>query len=143
MNSDTMEVNKAVSLAGDSLWSDSNPSTVNVTEISVTEESDGYAMVNVMHDGPWEIYTDSGFEKEISEIVGFEVSFTEQGMQEKGIASLEGTKGQLEGNEFTGALAGAKKAGEDEFEVDGKTYKVKEDDSADDELSILKRNAGI
>jgi hypothetical protein len=45
---------------------------------------------------------------------------------------LGGPKGALpeeitdEGNEFTGALAAAKAAGKDEFEVDGKTYKVKE-----------------
>jgi hypothetical protein len=31
-----------------------------------------------------------------------------------------------EGNAFSGALADAKKSGEDSFEVDGKTYKVKE-----------------
>lgn len=31
-----------------------------------------------------------------------------------------------EGNEFTGALADAKEAGKDEFEVDGKTFKVTE-----------------
>jgi hypothetical protein len=32
----------------------------------------------------------------------------------------------LEGNEFSGALADAKEKGKDEFEVDGKIYKVKE-----------------
>ncbi len=32
-----------------------------------------------------------------------------------------------EGNEFSGALKAAKDAGKDEFEVDGKKYKVKED----------------
>jgi hypothetical protein len=32
-----------------------------------------------------------------------------------------------EGNEFSGALKAAKDAGQDEFEVDGKKYKVKED----------------
>lgn len=33
---------------------------------------------------------------------------------------------EKEGNAFTGALAKAKKSGDDEFEVDGKTYDVKE-----------------
>lgn len=33
---------------------------------------------------------------------------------------------EKEGNAFTGALANAKKSGDDEFEVDGKTYDVKE-----------------
>ena len=41
------------------------------------------------HNGPWTIYTDSGFEKAISEIVGFEVG-PEQGMQDDGMASMEG-----------------------------------------------------
>ena len=34
-----------------------------------------------------------------------------------------------EGNEFSGALAAAKASGKKEFEVDGKTYQVKEDDT--------------
>jgi hypothetical protein len=54
------------------------------------EEDDSYRSVTVEHDGPWDIYTDSGFEKAISELVGFEVGFTEQGMQEDGLASMEG-----------------------------------------------------
>ena len=54
------------------------------------DEDDGYRKVEVEHDGPWSIYTDSGFEQEISKMVGFEVSFTEQGMQEDGMASMEG-----------------------------------------------------
>ena len=37
-----------------------------------------------------------------------------------------------EGNEFSGALAAAKAAGQDEFEVDGKKYKVKEDGSVEE-----------
>ena len=57
------------------------------------DEDDGYRKVDVEHDGPWSIYTDSGFEKAISKMVGFEVSFTEQGMQQDGMASMEGTMG--------------------------------------------------
>ena len=37
-----------------------------------------------------------------------------------------------EGNEFTGALEKAKAAGQEEFEVDGKKYKVKEDGSVEE-----------
>ena len=37
-----------------------------------------------------------------------------------------------EGNEFTGALEKAKSAGQEEFEVDGKKYKVKEDGSVEE-----------
>jgi hypothetical protein len=35
------------------------------------------------------MYTDSGFESAISELLGFEVRFTEQGMQDNGYASME------------------------------------------------------
>ena len=69
-----------------------------VDTISINDENDpddvgeykSYRMVNVQHNGPWTIYTDSGFEKAISQIVGFEVGFTEQGMQDDGMASMEG-----------------------------------------------------
>jgi len=88
-------VNKPIQLRGDSIWDEDgkNPESVNVTEVTVTseiDEDDGYAHVSVGHDGPWTVYTDSGFEAEISKIVGFDVQFTEQGMQEEGEASLEG-----------------------------------------------------
>jgi hypothetical protein len=35
------------------------------------------------------MYTDSGFTDVVSELLGFEVSYTEQGMQDDGMASLE------------------------------------------------------
>ena len=93
-NTKEIAVNKAIPLSGDSIWDDKgqNPESVNVESISVTDDidDDNYASVNVKHDGPWTIYTDRGFEEAISKIVGFKVSFTEQGMQEEGMASMEG-----------------------------------------------------
>ena len=88
-------LNETIKLAGDSIWTDTNNMSVNVTGINTFkpewDEADStYRMVYVEHNGPWDIYTDSGFEKAISKIVGFKVMFTEQGMQENGIASLEG-----------------------------------------------------
>ena len=41
-----------------------------------------------------------------------------------------------EGNAFSGALDAAKDAGQDEFEVDGKTYKVKEDGSFEEACGL-------
>ena len=87
-------VNKPIQLRGDSIWDEGgkNPESVNVTEVTIDKDmdEDDYAHVSVSHDGPWTVYTDSGFEAEISKIVGFDVQFTEQGMQEEGQASLEG-----------------------------------------------------
>ena len=95
-----IKVNKEIALAGDSIWDKEgeNPKSVMVDTISIHDENDpddvgedmSYRMVNVQHNGPWTIYTDSGFEKAISQIVGFEVGFTEQGMQDDGMASMEG-----------------------------------------------------
>ena len=102
----SMKVNKEVELAGDSIWDKEgeNPAKVMVMSITIEnpydeggymddEEDDGYRSVRVEHNGPWSIYTDSGFSKAISEIVGFRVDFTEQGMQDDGMASMEGTMG--------------------------------------------------
>jgi hypothetical protein len=99
----SIKVDKLVPIAGDSIWDKegNNPKQIKIDSISITnpyeegsymadEEDDGYRTVNVEHDGPWSIYTDSGFEKAVSEMVGFEVDFTEQGMQEDGMASMEG-----------------------------------------------------
>lgn len=83
-----------VKLAGDSIW-DCKIDSVRVTGITVVEtDYDGeiVRMVNVEHDGEeesWRMYTDSGFEAAISEALGIDVRFTEQGMQEDGYASME------------------------------------------------------
>ena len=91
-----------VELAGDSRWDYEGPSTVTVTNIEVSrytaedvEEWADYAEVgdvqhvSVEHDASWRIYTDTGFEAAISAALGFDVQFTEQGMQEDGYASME------------------------------------------------------
>ena len=78
--------------AGDSIWGNTAKKRVKVSGISVvTNAYDGelFMQVNVEHDTTWEIYTDSGFEKEISEALGFAVRFTEQGMQDDYLASME------------------------------------------------------
>ena len=77
---------------GSSIWEDTNNKQVRVTGISVThnvyDETIGTS-VYVTHDSNWEIYTDRGFETAISNALGFEVAFTEQGMQDDELASLE------------------------------------------------------
>ena len=79
-----------VTLAGDSIWGYEGPLTVTVSDISVyTDEDDGYTSIYVEHDTTWNIYTDSGFEDAISERLGYDVQFTEQGMQADGTASME------------------------------------------------------
>ena len=77
-----------VQLAGDSIWGYEGPQTVTVTDIRVIEEDD-FKLVYVEHDTTWEIYTDTGFEAAISKALGYDVTFTEQGMQQDGLASLE------------------------------------------------------
>ena len=145
----SMKVNKEVDLAGDSIWDKEgeNPAKVFVMSITIEnpyepggymddDEDDGYRSVRVEHNGPLSIYTDSGFSKEISEIVGFKVDFTEQGMQEDGMASMEGTMGDAmesvdeskltEGYESK-VISICKDAGIDCSFKDGKLHLDKED----------------
>ena len=78
-----------VKLAGDSIWDDKLPEFVTVTDYNI-DENEGAINVYVKHNGPWEIYTDSGFEKAISEMTGIrDLSWSEQGMQKPGTAHLE------------------------------------------------------
>ena len=84
----------SVQLAGDSIWGYTGPSTVDVSAIQVvetvyTDDNTTSTLVNVTHNTTWDIYTDSAFENAISKVLGFAVSFTEQGMQDNNYASLE------------------------------------------------------
>ena len=100
----TVEVNGPVALSGDSIWfrDSKSPTSVNVGEVT-SVITDGWAEVYVNHDGPWEIYTDTGFEKAISKIVGFEAEWSEQGLQQEGKAHLEG---QVEMQENASVMEG-------------------------------------
>ena len=100
----TVAVNGPVALSGDSIWfrDSKSPTSVNVGEVTAVI-TDGWAEVYVNHDGPWEIYTDTGFEKAISEIIGFEAGWSEQGLQQEGKAHLEG---QVEMQENASVMEG-------------------------------------
>jgi len=89
----TIEVNKDIQLAGDSIWDKRNENMtqmVHVKEIEIYEDEDGYLSVTVEHDGPWEIYTDTAFPEAISELCDCDLDWSEQGMQDEGMAHLEG-----------------------------------------------------
>jgi len=90
-----------VHLAGDSLW-DCDIETVTITSIHIAEtdyDGDISTHIAVCYDvdgvdgadveGSWRLYTDSGFEDAVSTLLGTSVSFTEQGMQDDGYASME------------------------------------------------------
>ena len=90
-----------IQLAGDSIW-DCNLDKVQLKTICISEgvaggDYDGYITINAYYevDGDdeyedsWRMYTDSGFTDAVSELLGYEVSYTEQGMQDDGMASLE------------------------------------------------------
>jgi hypothetical protein len=82
-----------VETAGDGLWGCEAGRKINVRGVTVIDEQydedEHYVLVNVEHDSTWDIYTDSGFESAISDAVGFAVTFTEQGMQDDNMASME------------------------------------------------------
>jgi hypothetical protein len=90
------ECDRAVELAGDSIWDCEVTGEIRITDIIVHEYPD-YKDIGVYYtvDGDeeaeesWRIYTDTGFEAAVSELLGYSVSFTEQGMQDNGRASME------------------------------------------------------
>jgi len=89
-----IQVNKNIDLAGDSIWQGEDRGEevtykTFVHEITINTDEDGYMSVSVKHEGPWTVYTDSGFEEEISGIIGTPVSFSEQGMQDDEAVNLD------------------------------------------------------
>jgi hypothetical protein len=94
-------------IAGDSIWDctltaadDVRINTICVTEGLAGGDYDTYRSINVYYtvndfddvealEDTWRLYTDSGFEATVSELLGEEIYFTEQGMQEDGVASME------------------------------------------------------
>lgn len=89
-----------VQLAGDSIW-DCKLKTVTITGINIHEtqwnddedcDIDSSIHIVVTHtggEGSWRIYTDTEFEAVVSALLGCDVSYTEQGMQDDGYASME------------------------------------------------------
>ena len=94
--------NVEVQLAGDSMW-DCEIETVTVKSIHISEtdwgDGSGDTSIHIAvcyevdgddeYEGSWRMYTDSGFTEAISTLLGTDVSFTEQGMQDDGYASME------------------------------------------------------
>ena len=93
------DCNVEVQLAGDSIW-DCELEAVTVTSIHISETFwDDTSTIHIAvcynvngddeYEDSWRLYTDSGFEEAISALLGTDVSFTEQGMQDDGYASME------------------------------------------------------
>ena len=82
---------------GSSIWGYDGDLKVAVSAIDIFEEDYGdgdistmiYVAHNANGNGDWRIYTDRGFEESLSKALGFDVTFTEQGMQDDGVASME------------------------------------------------------
>ena len=97
-----------VKLKGDSQWTDTKGDVAKVTGVVFEiwpediEDGTGYPLIWVKHDLNWEIYTDSGFEKGISDLLTKKlksrvlVSFTEQGMQKNKKASMQANNNSSE-----------------------------------------------
>ena len=94
--------NVDVQLAGDSIW-DCELEAVTITSVNIHEtdygDGDTSMHIAVCYDvdgvdgseveGSWRIYTDNGFSDAVSALLGIDVDFTEQGMQDDGYASME------------------------------------------------------
>ena len=93
-----------VQLAHDSCWDCAltDADDVRITSIHISEgvdggDMDGYRHIAVIYtvngeeeaEESWRMYTDSGFAETVSELLGEEIFFTEQGMQDDGYASMK------------------------------------------------------
>jgi len=102
--STTYECDVRANIAGDSIWDceltdldDVRITTICVNEGAAGGDMAGYRHIGVVYtvngeeeyEGSWRLYTDSGFEECVSELLGDSVSFTEQGMQEDNYANME------------------------------------------------------
>ena len=92
---------RTVVLAGDSIW-DCELKTVCITSIHIAEtdydgDGDISTHIGVVYtvdgatdvEGSWRLYTDTGFASVVSMLLGTDVSYTEQGMQDNNYASME------------------------------------------------------
>ena len=90
-------------LAGDSIWdcTITDADDLRITDIYIFDTDWGddttsrsiavYYTVNgeEEYEESWRIYTDTGFADTVSELLGEDIYFTEQGMQDDGRASME------------------------------------------------------
>jgi hypothetical protein len=85
--------NETVTLSGDSLWGyTSAEEQVTITAINVHEEQydgDTYYSVNAQLAEERIVYTDAAFADAVSRLLNMQVDYTEQGMQDEGLVSLE------------------------------------------------------
>ena len=85
--------NETVALSGDSLWGYTKAGEqVTITGINVhAEEYDGdtYYMVYAQLAEERVVYTDDSFADAVSNLLNMQVDYTEQGMQDEGLVSLE------------------------------------------------------
>ena len=92
---------RTVVLAGDSIW-DCTLKTVCITSIHIAEtdydgDGDISTHIGVVYtvngatdvEDSWRLYTDTGFASVVSMLLGTDVSYTEQGMQDNNYASME------------------------------------------------------
>jgi len=90
---------RTVVLAGDSIW-DCDIKTVCITGIHIAEadyDGDISTHIGVVYtvngdtevEGSWRLYTDTGFKAVVSKLLGCDVEYTEQGMQDNNYASME------------------------------------------------------
>ncbi len=92
-------ISATIPLQGNSIWGDTKGQKVKVSAIifeADLEDTDyPICYIWVEHDKKWEIYTDTGFEKGVTDLVTkilgqpVKVNWTEQGMQNNRKASME------------------------------------------------------
>ena len=119
-------------------------------ELDEQEMMDSQHMAPVMDEAPME---PTGMHHELDEIARLAGLQTEErlcSMCETAPCSCSHEEMEMEGNEFSGALAKAKASGAKEFEVGGKRYAIKENvslnvvaDQAEEAVALLRKLSGL
>ena len=86
-------VDAVLECSGEDAWAERVGHKVHVTGVRkveyTDEDGDIPAMVYVAHDSDWQIYGDAGLLEAICKLTGWELGWTEQGMQDDNQACLE------------------------------------------------------
>ena len=86
-------VNAVLECSGENAWVERVGHKVHVTGVRkveyTDEDGDIPALVYVKHNSDWKIYGDAGLLEAVCKLTGWELGWTEQGMQEDSQASLE------------------------------------------------------
>jgi len=84
----TPEMYHPITCDGSSIWGDTEDRVVWVSGVEVVYDNNEITKIAITHDSDKDVYSDFGFAEEISQLLGFNVTFTEYMDQYDGEANM-------------------------------------------------------